>query len=204
MDQRIREAIRSILSRFFVDPGAKFLHFLGCSPNHVTFVGLIVSVAAAVLVSYGYLMVGGVVFLMGSMLDIFDGALSRLSGRVTDMGALLDSVSDRISEAALFLGLAIYAVNVDPGSRNLMVFITLIILAMASSQGVSYVRAKGESLGVNVKNGLMTRPERVILLVLGLLISETAVLFSLGVIAFFSIWTFIGRILEIRKHIKSR
>ena len=88
-------------------PGARALHGLGLSPNVVTLLGFLVSAGAAALVAVGYPLIGGIVFLAGGILDLLDGALARLTGQTSRFGALLDSVMDRLGEAALFLGIAI-------------------------------------------------------------------------------------------------
>ena len=118
----------------------------------------------------GWLLWGGVAFLVGSILDLMDGALARLTGRETPFGALLDSVFDRLGEAALFVGLGIYALRADHSDEYRAFFITALLLALIFSQGVSYLRARGEGLGVFTRAGLMTRTERVILLGIGLLL----------------------------------
>jgi CDP-diacylglycerol--glycerol-3-phosphate 3-phosphatidyltransferase len=80
---------------------------------------------------------------------------------------------------------------------------TLLVLAFASSQSVSYLRARGEALGLDMKGGLMTRPERVVILSAALIIGEAAVLVALGFIAFFSMWTMLTRLLHIWRGIKA-
>jgi len=169
----------------------------------VTLLGFLVTVLGAVLVGMGHLRVGGLVFLAGGALDLFDGALARLSGRVTPFGALLDSLFDRLGEAALYLGLAIYGMHIDPASRNLVVYVTLLILALASSQSVSYLRARGESLGIDTRGGLLTRPERVIILSAGLILGEATVWLSMGFIAFFSLWTLLSRLVHIWRSLRA-
>ena len=103
-----REQFRAAVLQYVELPGARFLRLLGLTPNIVTLMGFAVSVAGAALVATGWLFVGGVVFLLGGFLDLFDGALARLTGRDSPFGALLDSVFDRLGEASLFVGLAIY------------------------------------------------------------------------------------------------
>ena len=201
MAQRARDQARALLLRYVEEPGARFLRTLGFSPNVVTFLGFLISILAAVLVGMGYLRAGGAVFLVGGAFDLFDGALARLTRRVTPLGALLDSLFDRLGEAALFLGLAIYGLRVDPDSRNLLVYMTLLILALTGSQGVSYLRARGESLGIDTRGGLITRPERVVILSAGLILGEATVFLALGFIAFFSLWTMLGRLLHIWRNL---
>lgn len=165
-----REQLRGAVRSYFEEPGARLFQSVGLTPNAITLLGFAVCVASAYLVASGWLLWGGVAFLVGSILDLMDGALARLTGRETPFGALLDSVFDRLGEAALFVGLGIYALRADHSDEYRAFFITALLLALIFSQGVSYLRARGEGLGVFTRAGLMTRTERVILLGIGLLL----------------------------------
>jgi CDP-diacylglycerol--glycerol-3-phosphate 3-phosphatidyltransferase len=153
-------------------PGARFFQAIGLTPNVITLLGFSISVGAAYLVGSGWLLAGGVVFLVGGGLDLFDGALARLSGKASPFGALLDSVFDRLGEASLFVGLAVYGLRAGFTEGFLLFFITTLLLALIFSQGVSYLRARGEGLGVFTRDGVMTRPERVVILGAGLIIDS--------------------------------
>ena len=165
-----REQFRAAVLQYVELPGARFLHSLGLTPNAITLLGFGVSVAGAYLVASGWLLAGGIVFLVGGTLDLFDGALARLTGKASPFGALLDSVFDRLGEAALFVGLGIYGLGADFTDSYLLFFVTILLLALIFSQGVSYLRARGEGLGVFTRSGLMTRPERVAILSIGLIV----------------------------------
>ncbi len=167
-----REQLRGAVLRYFEVPGAKLFRSLGFSPNGITILGFLIAVASGYLVGSGWLLAGGIVFLAGGALDLMDGALARLTGRVSPFGALLDSVFDRLSEAALFVGLAVYVLRADMTDNYRVFFITVLLLALIFSQGVSYLRARGEGLGVFTRAGIMTRPERVVLLGVGLLVNQ--------------------------------
>jgi CDP-diacylglycerol--glycerol-3-phosphate 3-phosphatidyltransferase len=194
-----REQFRAIVLRYVEVPGASALNAVGLTPNSITVLGFAVSLAAAAVVGSGFLLVGGIVFLLGSVMDLMDGALARLTGRVTKFGALLDSVMDRLGEAALFLGMAIHGLRADLSDGRLLFFITVLILALITSQTVSYLRARGESLGIDTRTGLMTRPERVVLLSLGLIIGLRALEVVLIIIAAVSFFTLLQRLFHIRK-----
>mgnify|MGYP001334405749 CR=1 FL=1 len=167
-----REQFRGALLRYVELPGARFLHALKFTPTSVTLLGFGLSVVAACLVGFGWLLAGGMVFLVGGGLDLMDGALARLTGTVSSFGALLDSVFDRLGEAALFLGIAVYVLRDDFSDDYQLFLVIVVMLALIFSQGVSYLRARGEGLGVFTRAGLMTRPERVVLLGVGLLIDQ--------------------------------
>ena len=191
-----RERFRAAILHYVELPGARFLHSLRLTPNAVTLLGFGFAVAAGCLVGFGWLKAGGALFLLGSGLDLMDGALARLTGTASPFGALLDSVFDRLGEAALFLGLAVYAVQGDFSDEYQLFFIVVVLLALIFSQGVSYLRARGEGLGIFTRAGLMTRPERVMLLGIGLLAGQ-AVWFLL-VIAVVSCFTLFQRMFTIR------
>ncbi len=171
-----REEIRAALARFVEVPGAKLFRALGLTPNAITLLGFAVCVAAACLVSNGWLLAGGIVFLAGGGLDMFDGALARMSGKASPFGALMDSVFDRLGEAALFVGMGLYFLRegrvTNPplfGADATTFYVAVLLLALVFSQGVSYLRARGEGLGAFTRDGLMTRTERVIILGAGLI-----------------------------------
>ena len=193
-----REQFRQLALRYFEVPGARLLSALGFTPNRVTLFGFAITVVSAGLVGAGYLLVGGLVFMAGSVLDLMDGALARYTNQATKFGALLDSVMDRLGEAALFLGLAIYAIRELDSSRQ-MLFLVSLLVALVFSQAVSYARARGESLGIDTRTGLMTRPERVIILSIFVSVGCPEVAFiAIGAI---SILTLFQRVWHIRNQL---
>ena len=194
-----REQVRGAILRYFELPGARFLRALRLTPNTVTLMGFGLSLVAAYLVGSGWLLAGGIVFLLGGGLDLLDGALARLTGTVSHFGALLDSVFDRLGEAALFVGIAIYALRAGFNDFYVLFFITVLLLALIFSQGVSYLRARGEGLGVFTRAGLMTRPERVVLLGIGLLADQ--IVWIMLVIALVSCFTLFQRLFTIRRQL---
>jgi len=197
-----RERFRAGLLRYVEVPGAKLLRALGFTPNAVTILGFLLSVAAAVLVAYDWLWLGGIVFLVGGGLDLFDGGLARLTGTESPFGALLDSVFDRLGEAALLVGLGIYGLRSISDDDQLF-FVLIVLLALVFSQGVSYLRARGEGLGAFTRSGLMTRTERVVILGVGLvvdgLISFPLIVWILLLIALVSCFTLFQRMFTIRQ-----
>ena len=195
----MREQFRSIVLRYVGVPGAKVLRSLGITPNVATILGLTISLVAAALVGAEFLLAGGLVFLVGGMFDFLDGALARLTGKVSKFGAILDSLMDRLGEAALFLGMAIYGVRADLSDDRLLFFVVALVLALVTSQSVSYLRARGESLGVETKAGLMTRSERVVLLSLGLVLGQRPLETILIVIAAASFFTLLQRLYLIQR-----
>ncbi len=195
-----RTAARRALSTYLEEPAARTLARIGVSPNAITLLGLLVAAASGVLVGFGYLLAGGAVLLASGALDLLDGALARRKGRVTRFGALLDSVADRVSEAAILLGILVFYLDEadDPG-------VILAYLALAGSLMVSYVRARAEGLGIDCEVGVMTRPERVVVLVIGLIVSNwwlPMLLGVLGLIAALTLLTSIHRLFHVWRQVK--
>ena len=195
--QRYRTQARDILARYLERPVARLLGRAGLSPNQVTVIGLLLSGATAYLLGVGQFVGGGVLLLVASALDMADGALARLKGGTTAAGALLDSTADRISEAVVLLGLVVFYVSPLSIPEVLLVF-----LALIGSFMVSYLRARGEGLGVDCKVGVMTRPERVLVLAVGLMTSH--VLVALGIIAALSCITAVHRFWHIQRELSRR
>jgi len=137
------------------------------TPNMLTLFGLLITAAGALLVAMGLLLVGGIVLAFAGFFDIFDGALARAAGKVYRYGAFLDSTVDRYSEGVVYLGILIYFLNHHDGLRPIIV-----LIALAGSFLVSYVRARAQSLGFNCDVGILARPERVVIIVAGLILES--------------------------------
>ncbi len=134
----------------------------GIRPDHVTILGLLCSLASAVLIAGGHLGYGALALAACGICDMLDGAIAKASGRAGPRGAFFDSVSDRISDALLFGGVAWHL-----GSESARLPM-LAMAVLALSFLISYERARAESLGFNARGGLMERAERVVLLGAGL------------------------------------
>lgn len=137
---------------------------LGVQPNTVTTIGFMLSLVAAAAVWQGLWPWAAILVLVASAFDMLDGALARVSDRGTTFGAFFDSTLDRLSEAAICLGLIGYFLST---SDNVTVLGTAIMLV--GSQMVSYTRARAEGLGLSCSVGWFQRPERVIALGIALL-----------------------------------
>lgn len=166
----LNKARRSLAQRVNKIP-AELVAKTRISPNIVTTLGLLVALVTAWVLSTGHFFLGGFLVLGSGAFDMLDGAVARISGRSTRFGAILDSTFDRLSEAALFLGLLAYYAN--QGSFQEVV---LVGAALVGSMMTSYVRARAEVLGLKCEVGLFTRPERVILLAIGLIFNQMLVI----------------------------
>ncbi len=160
--ERFRNRIHESIDRR-LDPVTRVLARLGVRPSQVTVAGTLICLTGAGLVLADRLVLGGAVWLVGSALDLVDGALARHQDKVTAGGAFLDSTLDRITEGALFAALAYHFAQ---GGDALAAALTAV--ALLGALLVSYTRARAEALGANCKVGIMTRAERVLLLGLGL------------------------------------
>lgn len=193
----LREALRAWSAQVEA-PLVRVLARLGISPNAVTLVGLALTAPAAYWAATGRWMWAGGGFIVAGLADLVDGALARRTGRASPFGAFLDSLVDRLQEAGLLLGILVfYAV------RGLEVGVILTFLALVGSFLVSYARARAEGLGVPRSTlGLLTRPERVVILSAGLLTGW--LLPALGVVAGLGLLTALQRTLEVWRFSRRR
>jgi CDP-diacylglycerol--glycerol-3-phosphate 3-phosphatidyltransferase len=136
-----------------------FLAARGVTPNQVSFVGLLVTVASAPLFAEGWLSLGAWIFAAGSVTDSIDGALARRTGTSTEAGAFLDSTFDRIGEAVALAGVAVFLAR--QGSD---LAVGAIVIALLGGSLTSYVRARAEALGIECSVGWISRTERVFIM----------------------------------------
>ncbi len=171
------------------------------TPNAISLTGFALNLLAAVLVWQRSFLLGGLAFIIGSVMDILDGRYSRMSGKGTPFGAFLDSTLDRIEEGIVLTAVAAYF-----ASRNDDVAVAAVVVAVLGSLMVSYTRARAEALGIACKVGIATRPVRVVILSAGLLFATGA---SLGdfellapavyVLAALTVFTTFQRIVHVRR-----
>ena len=180
------------------------------NPNYVTALSFCFNAAGCVLFYVGWIFLAGWVILLAGTLDILDGRIARKIGRASKRGAFFDSMLDRYGEILIFLGLAAHF-------RDTILF-PIILLAMAGSLMVSYTRARAEGLGVTCKVGVMQRPERIVMLGFGAIISSILYLlrgslggvnagpyfmgFVLVVIAIFANYTALSRMTHVMRELK--
>jgi CDP-diacylglycerol--glycerol-3-phosphate 3-phosphatidyltransferase len=170
------------------------------TPNAISMTGLVLNVAAAVLIWERYFFLGGIAFIVGSVMDTLDGRYSRMSGKGTQFGAFLDSTLDRIEEAIVLTAVAAYF-----AAREMEIATAATAIAIGASLLVSYTRARAEALGIECKVGIASRAVRVVILSAGLVFAKGA---SLGdfellepavyVLAGLSVITTLQRIFHVR------
>ncbi len=173
-----------------IDPVTHWLVRRGVHPNFITTSGFAVTILAGFMYGIDHVRTAGFFVLLGGAHDIFDGRVARLSGLQSKFGAFYDSVLDRMSEVAIYIGLISLYNQYEMSLLNIGM-IYMIALAMAGSLMISYSRAKAETLGLDCSVGLMQRAERIVLLGLGSLIfglSWDGLVLS-GIIVIFAVLT---------------
>lgn len=199
MDQTIKKSeqisLTDLMRKRFkgvLDPIAGFLNKIGLMPNTVTILGLIGNAFGAVLLALGKMPAGGVIILIMGPIDALDGTMARLRGGPTEFGAFVDSVTDRYSELLIYGGLLYYFLQQDDWLSCMAVF-----GAAAGSVLVSYIRARGQSLSMDTKVGILSRFERYLVLVPSLIFNVPHI--GMWIIAIFANITALQRIYDIRR-----
>jgi len=192
--------VRKTLAYYITQPLVRLLARTPVTPNTITWFGLVIAIGAGVLIGSGHPFAAGFVMLAGGFLDIIDGALARHTGKASRFGAVLDSTLDRLSEAAVLLGLLVfYAVEQSTAG------VVAVGAVWVPSVLVSYIRARAEGMGLDCEVGLFTRAERVVVLALGLFLSQfgDALLIALYVIAALSLVTVVQRLRHVWKQTRA-
>jgi CDP-diacylglycerol--glycerol-3-phosphate 3-phosphatidyltransferase len=183
-------------ARAKVKPVVLTLDRLGMSPLSVSISGLVITAVSGLIIARGNLLLGALVFGIGSAFDMLDGDLARLQGTVSEQGAFLDSCFDRLGEAFLFAGLTWYFAN-RPFDAHATTALVLITATVVGSLTTSYVRARAEGVGETCFVGFFQRTERVILLTLALLLGRWAVVPVLWFLSFATLGTTVQRIVHV-------
>ncbi len=186
------------LGRRFAERIVRVLAFTGVTPNTLTVLGFVLNIIVGAVLAFGYITLGGILLLIVSAADTLDGAMARISGKVTPFGAFLDSTLDRYSEAVIFLGLLLWYGRKDDLQMTILIYAVIV-----GSLMVSYTRARAEGLGLRCEVGLLARPERIVLLGIGLILQQTvfhqALLVVLWILAIFTNFTALQRIIHVWK-----
>lgn len=176
---------------------AQWLEQTGISPNALTLIGFALTLAVAGVLATGQLLLGGVFLIFAALFDTLDGALARLTGKVTIFGAFFDSTMDRYSEAVTLSAL-VYYYSLQPDGR---VAVLLLVATLVGSLMVSYTRARAEGLDIECKEGFFQRTERIVVLILGLVTGW--MLPVLAVLALLTNVTAIQRIVSVYQKTKA-
>ncbi len=171
-------------------PIAHAMGRLGIHPNTITILGLLLQAGVGVLFGLGYITLGGWLLLVVAPVDALDGALARALGQQSRFGAFLDSTLDRLSDAALILGLTVHYLRQGAHLETVLLLVSLVAALM-----VSYTRARAEALGFPCKVGLLTRMERIALI--GTLSAVRLPIVMIWALAVLSVFTVVQRILYV-------
>ena len=177
-----------LVSGAIIDRIVRWLALSRIHPNVLTFLGLVINIWAAFLFAAGSFRWAGVVVIGAGLFDMVDGRVARETNRVTRFGGFFDSVLDRYSDLALFMGLLVYYASI-----NRFFYVVLTAIVMTGSVMVSYTRARAENTIPKCKVGFLERPERVVLIIIGALFDRMAPV--LWVIAVLSNLTVIHRMI---------
>jgi len=157
------------IPRRYADPLARLIARTGLTADAITTGGLALNVAAGGALAAGKFATGGGLILAGGLLDLLDGAVARATNRSSLFGSVYDASADRYGEAANLFGLLAYYISQGDKVEPMLLF-----LAMAGSIQTSYIKARVEVVGMELKDGAFTRAERVVLLAAALLLSGRA------------------------------
>lgn len=174
----------------------KAITFLHITPNHLTFLGFVMSIVTACAFARGSFHAAGLILIVAGLFDMVDGMVARITESETPFGAFFDSVMDRYSDLIMYLGLIIWY-----GQEDRMTYVVLVGVVMMGSVLTSYTRARAESLIPKCKVGFLERPERIVLLIIGSFYYMEPILW---VIAILSNWTVVHRIFYTRAQITGR
>lgn len=172
----------------------RLLTLLHVKPNHLTFLGFVMSIFVAFAFAWGHFKLAGILLIVAGLFDMMDGMVARTLKAETPFGAFFDSIMDRYSDLIMYLGLIIYYGRIDR-----MTYVVLVGVVMMGSVLTSYARARAECLIPKCKVGFLERPERIVLLIIGSFYYMDPVLW---VIAVLSNWTVVHRILYTRSELR--
>lgn len=163
----ISERIGSWARQHLLVVGA-FLGKFGITPNMLTIAGFLLNCIVAAIIASGRGQLGGVLLLFSSGFDMLDGAVARSTGKTSRFGGFFDSTVDRSSEIVVYVGLLWFILGTDDWKRGAL----LVLLSATGAIMVSYARARAEATGWKASVGILARPERVVVLSLGLIIDR--------------------------------
>ena len=184
------------LARHAAEYPARLLARVGLTPNTLTVFGLFLNLVVAAVLASGHPVVGGILVLVANGFDMLDGALARITDKVTRFGAFLDSTLDRYAEALLYLGLMVWLLQ-----RGDSLLLLASYLGIVGSFMVSYTRARAEGIGVGGEVGLLPRPERILLLALALILHQWLLAPILWLLAVLTNATAVQRMIHVKREL---
>jgi Phosphatidylglycerophosphate synthase len=193
--ERIRATCELYL-RQAITPVVHLLVRLRIAPNQVTIASFLLTLISVGLLMSGNWITSGILFLLASSCDLIDGTLARLDNQTTAFGKFLDSTVDRASE-----GVMLTAISYHFAQQANAPAVAAVFLALLGGMLTSYIRARAETLGISCKIGWVTRPERVLLIGIGLLFNVlTTAMYLLGAL---TLYTATQRVIHVYKTLRT-
>lgn len=189
--KQIKDKLRGLL-----DPAVSFLSYLNVPPIYVTSSGIVLSAVGAVFVGFGRFFIGGLFLLASGLCDVLDGSLARRENKVSSFGAFIDSTGDRVTELMYYGAIILFFSSGGHTSKSAIV---LSLVALGGSFLTSYTRARSEGLGIPCTVGMLERPERLAILVVGLLFGSRALFVALIILSVLTVYTAIQRVAHVKK-----
>ena len=163
-------------------------------PNTLTFTGFLIVLTSSIIIAIGKFRIGGIILILGTILDAVDGQIARKTGKTTKFGAFIDSTLDRYGDFFIFISIAV------AGRESIIA--PLSIFTLLGAYITSYTRARADSLGIEIKEGHFTRFERILIIIIGLIIGERFIIYFLIILALGTNITAIHRIVLAYKRMK--
>lgn len=163
------------------------------NPNYLTLLGAMFGYASAMCIAFGYVKTGGIILLFSGFFDLLDGAIARSTNSVSRFGGFLDSVLDRYTDLFLMFGIFVFFLR-----QGNMYALTLTFSAAIGVAIIPYARARAEAASIECKAGILERPERIVILLIGIFFD--LLLYAVIALAVLSHFTVIQRILFVRKN----
>ena len=207
------EHLRAPFKRL-IEPLAKALVGIGLTANMITVIGAVGTIVVAIVTGLtGRLFIGAVVLTLLVLADSLDGSVAKLTTGGTEFGAFLDSTLDRIADWALLAGVMLFfllhggqwqGTAMDSPDYASLIGIGAALLSIMTSFVTSYARARAESVGFEVKNGIATRADRLVIILVGMAVAgvshqEVWLAVAMVLLAFVGVITVFQRILEARR-----
>ncbi len=187
-------------------PIKSFFMKLGLSPNSLTVLGLVCMSIAGLLFGLGFTGAAGWMMGFGGFMDVLDGMIARQTHQASTNGAFIDSTLDRYGDSIIFIGITVFFEHISH------LYVILSLIGMMGTLLISYTRARGDSLGIDCKRGLLQRPERIFVIVMGALFDPILHMFgiklpwglmiSVWIVAIFSHITVLQRIVYISSRLE--
>lgn len=163
------------------------------NPNYLTLLGAFFGYVCAMCIAFGYVKTGGIILIFSGFFDLLDGAIARSTNAVSRFGGFLDSVLDRYTDLFLMFGVFVYFLK--QGQTHALVFTFIAAIGVAI---IPYARARAEAASIQCKAGLLERPERLVILLVGIFFN--VLLYAVIVLAVLTHVTVIQRILFVRRN----